>query len=123
MPAAVEVKWEIRVEASSAQPSHVRPDTGADSTSRRSAGLATVGPVDVGYRSPERPNQRRLQADPPRIRSHVTERVSSMVKPSRSTSSRDKVRAHRARPREQGLRPVQFWVPDIRSPAFKAEAA
>ncbi|MEK7820530.1 MAG: antitoxin MazE family protein [Pseudomonadota bacterium] len=32
------------------------------------------------------------------------------------------MRAHRARLRAQGLRPVQIWVPDVRSPAFKAEA-
>lgn len=37
-------------------------------------------------------------------------------------SSRDRVRAHRARLREQGLRPIQFWVPDVRSPAFESEA-
>lgn len=37
-------------------------------------------------------------------------------------SSRDKVRAHRARMRAQGLRPIQFWVPDVNSPEFKAEA-
>jgi Antitoxin MazE-like len=37
-------------------------------------------------------------------------------------SSRDKVRAHRKRLREQGLRPIQIWVPDMRSPAFIAEA-
>ena len=37
-------------------------------------------------------------------------------------SSRDKVRAHRDRLRAQGLRPVQIWVPDVRSPAFQAEA-
>lgn len=36
--------------------------------------------------------------------------------------SRDKVRAHRARLRAQGLRPVQVWVPDTRSPAFASEA-
>jgi len=24
--------------------------------------------------------------------------------------------------RRQGLRPIQIWVPDVRSPAFKAEA-
>ena len=24
--------------------------------------------------------------------------------------------------RQQGLRPVQIWLPDLRSPAFKAEA-
>ena len=37
-------------------------------------------------------------------------------------AARDKVRAHRQRLREQGLRPIQFWLPDVRSPAFKAEA-
>ena len=36
--------------------------------------------------------------------------------------SRDKVRAHRERLRQQGLRPIQIWVPDVRSPAFKADA-
>jgi hypothetical protein len=36
--------------------------------------------------------------------------------------SRDKVRRHRERLREQGLRPVQIWVPDTRSPAFADEA-
>ena len=41
---------------------------------------------------------------------------------SRSTSSRDKVRAHRKRLRRQGLRPIQIWVPDMRSPYFAAEA-
>ncbi len=39
-----------------------------------------------------------------------------------SKTSRDKVRAHRARLRRQGLRPIQIWVPDVRSPAFAAEA-
>ncbi|MFY9745408.1 MAG: antitoxin MazE family protein [Acidobacteriaceae bacterium] len=44
--------------------------------------------------------------------------------PSRTTkrSSRDKVRAHRAKLRRQGLRPIQIWVPDTRSPEFAAEA-
>ncbi len=40
----------------------------------------------------------------------------------RSKSSRDKVRAHRQRLRKQGLRPIQIWVPDMRSPEFAAEA-
>ena len=35
---------------------------------------------------------------------------------------RDKVRAYRARLRRQGLRPIQIWVPDVRSPDFRAEA-
>ena len=37
-------------------------------------------------------------------------------------SARIKVRAHRARLRRQGLRPIQIWVPDTRSAAFSAEA-
>lgn len=39
-----------------------------------------------------------------------------------SKSSRDKVRAHRERLRGQGLRPIQIWVPDVRSPEFAREA-
>jgi len=39
-----------------------------------------------------------------------------------SKSSRDKVRAHRKRLRQQGLRPIQIWVPDMRSPGFAREA-
>jgi hypothetical protein len=35
---------------------------------------------------------------------------------------KDKVRAHRERLRRQGLRPVQFWLPDVRTPEFAAEA-
>ncbi len=37
-------------------------------------------------------------------------------------SSREKVRKHRARLRKQGLRPIQIWVPDVRSPGFAAQA-
>jgi hypothetical protein len=40
----------------------------------------------------------------------------------RPKSSRDKVRAHRARLRKEGLRPIQIWVPDVRSKAFAREA-
>jgi len=36
--------------------------------------------------------------------------------------SRVKVREHRERLRAQGLRPIQIWVPDIRSTSFKSEA-
>lgn len=42
--------------------------------------------------------------------------------PTPSRSARDKVRAHRQRLREQGLRPIQIWVPDTRSAAFADEA-
>ncbi len=44
-----------------------------------------------------------------------------MPTPARSTS-RDKVRAHRTRLRKAGLRPVQIWVPDVRSKAFALAA-
>ncbi len=37
-------------------------------------------------------------------------------------ATRQKVQAHRDRLRAQGLRPIQIWVPDTRSPAFAAEA-
>ena len=40
----------------------------------------------------------------------------------RPKTSRDKVRSHRERLRAQGMRPIQIWVPDTRSPAFKAQA-
>jgi hypothetical protein len=38
------------------------------------------------------------------------------------SASRDKVRAHRERLRRRGLRPIQIWVPDVRSRAFAREA-
>jgi hypothetical protein len=46
---------------------------------------------------------------------------SAKLKP-RPKSSREKVRAHRARLRAAGLRPVQIWIPDTRSAAFAREA-
>ncbi len=35
---------------------------------------------------------------------------------------RDKVRRYRQRLRARGLRPLQIWVPDTRTAAFRAEA-
>ena len=43
-----------------------------------------------------------------------------MEKPFRPSTI--KVGEHRARLRQQGLRPIQIWVPDVRSPEFAAEA-
>lgn len=40
----------------------------------------------------------------------------------RPVKSRDKVRAHRERLRRRGLRPIQIWVPDVRSRTFAREA-
>jgi hypothetical protein len=45
-----------------------------------------------------------------------------MSESQRSTSSRERVARHRQRLREQGLRPIEIWVPDVNSPEFKAEA-
>jgi hypothetical protein len=45
----------------------------------------------------------------------------SSVRP-RPKSSRDKVGAHRARMRKEGLRPIQIWVPDVRSKTFPRDA-
>jgi hypothetical protein len=40
----------------------------------------------------------------------------------RLKATRDKVAAYRNRLRQQGLRPIQIWVPDVRSPDFAVEA-
>ncbi len=45
-----------------------------------------------------------------------------MTSASSPKPSRIKVRDHRERLRAQGLRPIQIWVPDVRSPAFRSEA-
>jgi len=45
-----------------------------------------------------------------------------MATASAPNSSQLKVRRHRARLRKQGLRPIQIWVPDVRSSAFKSAA-
>jgi hypothetical protein len=48
--------------------------------------------------------------------------MGSMAVPHEESSSKRRVREHRRRLRAQGLRPVQIWVPDVRSPAFAREA-
>lgn len=45
-----------------------------------------------------------------------------MTQTSRAKLSREKVREHRERLRRMGLRPIQIWVPDVRSPEFRREA-
>jgi len=42
--------------------------------------------------------------------------------PATPKSSREKVGEYRARMRARGFRPIQIWVPDVRSPALRAEA-
>ena len=46
----------------------------------------------------------------------------SRARKARPLTSREKVRAYRARLRAQGMRAVTMWVPDMRSPKFAAEA-
>ena len=41
----------------------------------------------------------------------------------RSLTGAERVARRRAALRAQGLRPKQFWVPDVRSPAFRAQIA
>ena len=45
-----------------------------------------------------------------------------MAAPQEDSSVSKRVREHRRRLRAQGLRPVQIWVPDVRSPEFAREA-
>jgi hypothetical protein len=45
-----------------------------------------------------------------------------MATPTDRQTSRSKVAEHRARLRAQGMRPIQIWVPDVRSASFRAEA-
>jgi hypothetical protein len=40
----------------------------------------------------------------------------------KTSSVRERVSSHRARLRAQGMRPIQIWVPDVRSSEFAAEA-
>jgi hypothetical protein len=45
-----------------------------------------------------------------------------MATPEKKATVSERVGNYRRRLRSQGLRPVQIWVPDVRSPEFSAEA-
>ena len=45
-----------------------------------------------------------------------------MATPKKKPSTKTRVREHRDRLRAQGLRPVQIWVPDVRSKEFVRQA-
>lgn len=45
-----------------------------------------------------------------------------MARSTDSRSVRERMADYRTRLREQGLRPIQIWVPDVNSPEFKEEA-
>lgn len=48
--------------------------------------------------------------------------MAGMTAPQEESDVKKRVREHRRRLRAQGLRPVQIWVPDVRSPEFASEA-
>ncbi|MCY4632236.1 MAG: antitoxin MazE family protein [bacterium] len=45
-----------------------------------------------------------------------------MATPEKHTSSAGRVRRYRQKMQEQGMRPIQIWVTDVRAPDFSAEA-
>jgi len=45
-----------------------------------------------------------------------------MADSKRNLSSRERVKAHREQLRRLGLRPIQIWLPDVRSRSFKDAA-
>ena len=45
-----------------------------------------------------------------------------MMRRKSSVPVAERVRDHRLRLRALGLRPIQIWVPDVRSPAFVTQA-
>ncbi len=45
-----------------------------------------------------------------------------MTTSTETRSSRNRVSDHRQRLRQQGLRPIQIWVPDVRSAEFREQA-
>ena len=45
-----------------------------------------------------------------------------MPQPPTPATSRDRTRAYRARMRQRGMRRIEIWVPDVRTPEFAAEA-
>ncbi len=42
-------------------------------------------------------------------------------KPRRAMTATQRMRSYRARQRAAGLRPVQYWVPDLRDPKVRKE--
>ena len=55
-------------------------------------------------------------------RDAVTCNIDCMATPHENSSVSKRVRDYRKRMRAQGMRPIQLWVADVRSPGFAAEA-
>ena len=77
-----------------------------------------------------KPKRRRLRpkaiarksARAPKSRVGASRRKSTPPASTRAKSSRERVRAYRERMRKRGMKLVQVWVPDPKSPYFFAEA-
>lgn len=64
-----------------------------------------------------------LRSESPDDKLHVTHDLETgMTVESKAKPIREKVREHRDRLRALGLRPIQIWVPDVRSPSFRKQA-
>jgi len=89
---------------------------------RRAARQPTAEQDGVWGSGAARPRTCRLRRGAEANKSHVSfVNVSDATKTAKSRT-RAKVKAHRARLRAQGLRPIQIWVPDTRAPGFAEEA-
>jgi Antitoxin MazE-like len=73
----------------------------------------------------KRKNKNNRAAAPARARAAPRKTAKPKTTPNKrgvSKSSRDKVRAHRARMRKRGFRLVQMWLPDTRTKEFAEQA-
>jgi Antitoxin MazE-like len=73
----------------------------------------------------KRKNKNRRPAAPARAKTSIRKAAkarSTPAKQARTKTSRDKVRAHRARLRKRGFRLVQMWLPDTRTKEFAEQA-
>lgn len=78
-------------------------------------GVVTAGPFLSGL-----PSKRHRRAENQRL--PTAHKVTCNIACMANRDINRRVADHRTRLREQGLRPLQIWVPDTRAPGFAAEA-
>ncbi|HEY7246820.1 MAG TPA: antitoxin MazE family protein [Xanthobacteraceae bacterium] len=86
---------------------------------------ATPAQLRVGAVAPKAPRfnsprGKRSRSATSTVRGHRSKSVRTGL--TRPKSSREKVRAYRDRMRKLGMKLIQIWVPDPRSPYFAAQA-
>jgi Protein of unknown function (DUF3018) len=96
-------------------------------TSRRAAGAPASSTAAAGWPHPASRAHRAIVA--PATEASDSPASADALEPCDVTcntgvmaSTRERVRQHREKLRKLGLRPIQIWVPDVRAPAFAAEA-